>query len=67
MNTYELTTVEETSIIGTNISSTTYTLPVDGLGNVPANYMNKFRVVKDNQMLVFDTEQEYRDWIQQNT
>lgn len=67
MNTYTLKTVEESTISGGTISTTYYTIPVDN-SNIPiTDYHSKFRVIVDNQMLVFDTEQEYRDWIQQNS
>ena len=68
MNTYELKTVEETTIIGTGMGSTTYQVPVDQNGNIPLDYQHKNRVIIDNTtMIVFDTEQEYKDWIDQNT
>lgn len=67
MNTYNLTTVEESTINGDSRSTTYYAIPVDG-NNVPVtDYHSKFRVIVNNQMLVFDTEQEYRDWLQQNS
>lgn len=67
MNTYNLTTVEETTIYDNTTSTTYYTIPVDG-NNIPVtDYYSKFRVIVNNQMIVFDTEQEYRDWLQQNS
>ena len=67
MNTYNLTTVEESTINGGSRSTTYFAIPVDG-NNVPVtDYHLKFRVIADGQMHVFDTEQEYRDWLQQNS
>jgi hypothetical protein len=70
MNTYNLITVEETTVTTNNIgsiSTTSYLIPVD-INDVPiTDYITKNRVIKNNQMLVFDTEQEYRDWLQQNS
>ncbi len=70
MNTYNLITVEETTITTNNIGSvatTSYLVPVD-INDIPVtDYVTKNRVIKNNQMLVFDTEQEYRDWLQQNS
>jgi hypothetical protein len=70
MNTYNLTTVEETTIIplpegGSGVSTTSYILPVDGSNN-PVEYLTKFRILQNNQMLVFDNEQEYRDYLNGN-
>ena len=66
MTTYNLTSVEEaTPVTGGGCNTMTYQIPVDTQGNIPI-YLNKFRVIKDNQMLVFDTEQEYRTWISEN-
>ena len=67
MNTYNLTTVEEAIIIAGCITTTFNTLPIDGNGNAVTDYTHKFRAIKDGQMIVFDTEQEYRDWLTQNT
>ena len=67
MNTYTLITIEETTINGISISGTTYQVPIDQNGDIPANYLAKNRVIKNGEMHVFDTEQEYRDWLQQNT
>ena len=63
MNTYNLKNVIETHL--PQGSSTIYQIPVDDLGNIPA-YLDKFRVVIGGQMLVFDTEQEYRSYIADN-
>jgi len=67
MNTYTLITIEETTINGISISGTVYQVPIDQNGDIPTNYLAKNRVIKNGEMLVFDTEQEYRDWLQQNT
>lgn len=70
MNTYNLITVEETTITANNIGSvatTSYLIPVDINGIPITDYITKNRVIKDNQMLVFDTEQEYKGWLQQNS
>jgi hypothetical protein len=66
MNTYNLKTVEEAFYINNSLSTTTYQIPVDDQGNTPA-YLDKFRLVTGGQMLVFDTEQEYRNYIASNT
>lgn len=70
MNTYNLITVEETTVTTNNIgsiSTTSYLIPVD-INDVPiTDYVTKNRVIKNNQMIVFDTEQEYRNWLQQNS
>ena len=66
MNTYRLITVQETTLIGTGMSSTSFQIPVDEFNNVPSDYLNKNRIIADSsQMLVFDTEQEYLDYINQ--
>lgn len=65
MNTYNLTTVEESTIAEGNLMTTSYTIPVDSNGN-PADYLSKFRIIKNGQMMVFDTEQEYRDYLINN-
>jgi hypothetical protein len=66
MNTYSLTTVEEMHITEDgSISITTYTLPVNN-GTPVTDYISKFRIINNNQMLVFDTEQEYRDYLSSN-
>ena len=70
MNTYNLTTVEEALLTdlpegATGASTTIYTIPVDSGGN-PVEYLTKFRIIKDNQMLIFDTEQEYKDYLSGN-
>lgn len=62
MNTYNLKTVQESVIINGNLSTTTYTIPVDLDNSIP-NYLNKNRVIKEDKMLVFDTEQEYLDYL----
>jgi len=61
MNTYNLKTVQESVVINGNLSTTTYTIPVDIDNSIP-NYLNKNRVIKEDKMLVFDTEQEYLDY-----
>mgnify|MGYP003339545562 CR=1 FL=1 len=66
MNIYNLSTVEQSTISDGNISTTYYQFPIDINGN-PVEYLSKFRIIKDGQMVVFDTEQEYRDWLIQNT
>ena len=70
MNTYNLTTVEEANLITlpdglVGVSTTTYTIPIDSNGN-PVEYLTKFRITQNNQILVFDTEQEYRDYLDGN-
>jgi hypothetical protein len=70
MNTYNLATVEEATITplpeeGNAVSTTSYIIPVDNSGN-PVEYLTKFRIIKNNQMLVFDNEQEYRDYLNGN-
>ena len=66
MNTYRLITVQETTIVGTGMSSTAYQIPVDEFGNTPSDYLTKNRILQDgSQMLVFDNEQEYLDYINQ--
>jgi hypothetical protein len=65
MNTYNLKTVEEAFYINNSLSTTTYQIPVDDQGNIPA-YLDKFRLVTGGQMLVFDSEQEYRNYITSN-
>lgn len=67
MNTYNLKTVEESAISGGSRSTTYYTFPVDGNNTPITDYHSKFRVITENEMIVFDTEQEYRDWLQQNS
>jgi len=62
MNTYNLKTVEEAFYINNSLSTTTYQIPVDDQGNTPA-YLDKFRLVTGGQMLVFDTRQEYLDYL----
>jgi hypothetical protein len=60
MNAYNLKDVIETSL--PQGSSTIYQVPVDSLGNIP-DYLNKDRIIEDGQMLVFDTRQEYLDYL----
>jgi hypothetical protein len=62
MNTYNLKSVEEATIVNGNLSVTTTQLPIDNQGNVP-DYISKDRVIQDDKMLVFDTHQEYIDYI----
>jgi hypothetical protein len=62
MNTYDLKSVEEATIINGNLSVTTTQLPIDNQGNIP-DYISKDRVIQDDKMLVFDTHQEYIDYI----
>jgi hypothetical protein len=66
METYTLKTVEQSVLINGSLSSTSYDIPVDSQGKVP-DYIDKFRLITNGQMFVFDTEQEYRDWLQNNT
>jgi hypothetical protein len=66
MNTYSLITVEEMYITeGGSISTTIYTIPVNN-GIPVTDYVTKFRILQNNQMLVFDTEQEYKDYLNGN-
>jgi hypothetical protein len=67
MNTYNLTTIKETTIVTNSITTTEYYLPVDQNGNVVLDYLNKFRIIKNGQMLVFDNGQEYNLWLEQNS
>ena len=68
MNTYQLITIQESTIIGTGMASTSFQIPIDQNGNTPVDYQHKNRVIIDNtSMIVFDTEQEYKDWVDQNT
>ena len=62
MNTYNLKSVEEATIVNGNLSVTTTQLPIDNQGNVP-DYISKDRVIQYDKMLVFDTHQEYIDYI----
>lgn len=63
MNTYELKEVAETTLPQ---QSTSYSqVPIDPLGNIP-DYLNKDRVIHNGQMIVFDTRQEYLDYLEQN-
>jgi hypothetical protein len=67
MNTYTLTTIEEMHITESgNITTTTYMIPVNN-GTPVTDYVSKFRIIKDNEMLVFDSEQEYRDYVNGNS
>lgn len=65
MRTYSLKTIEETNITGSDITKKIDSVPVDEQGNIP-EYLNKWRIRKDNQMLVFDTQQEYSDYLSAN-
>jgi hypothetical protein len=66
MNTYTLTTVEEMHITDAgNITTTFYTIPIDN-GAPVTDYITKFRIVRNNEMLVFNNEQEYRDYLDSN-
>lgn len=67
MTEYELKTITETTIGGLTMSGTTYQIPIDSQGNVPSEYQYKNRIMKGGKMLVFDTEQEYLNWLEQNT
>lgn len=60
---YNFKTVKETTIVSGSQMTQDFQIPIDDLGVVPFDYLYKFRVIKDNQMLVFDTEQEYNDYI----
>ena len=63
MNTYDLKEVAETEI--PQGATTYYQVPIDILGNIP-DYLNKDRVIRNGQMLVFDTKQEYLDYLESN-
>jgi hypothetical protein len=65
MNTYNLKTVNEATIIGDNLSTISYVIPIDDLGNIP-DYLAKDRIIKNGQMLVFNTRQEYLDYLESN-
>jgi len=62
MTTYNLKTVEESTITNGNLSTTFYIIPIDDRGIVP-DYINKDRVIQNDYMLVFDTHQEYLDYL----
>ena len=62
MNTYNLKSVEEATVRNGNLSVTTIQVPVNDQGNVP-DYISKDRMIQDDKMLVFDTHQEYIDYI----
>jgi len=62
MTTYNLKTVEESTITNGNLSTTFYIIPIDDQGIVP-DYINKDRVIQNDHMLVFDTHQEYLDYL----
>jgi hypothetical protein len=64
MTTYNLKAVEEATIVGTNINTYYIKVPIDDNGLIP-DYLTKDRVIVDDQMLVFDTHQEYLDYINQ--
>jgi len=66
MKIYNLKEVEEASIFrGETTNITSYKYPVDENGNVP-DYLGKDRVIKEEQMIVFDTRQEYLDYRSSN-
>lgn len=67
MQIYNLIQIEEANVTGGSITTTIYNMPVDNTNTPVTNYTTKFRVIQNNQMIVFDSEQEYRDWLQQNT
>jgi hypothetical protein len=63
MNIYDLKTVREATIIGGNMSTNIYQIPVDQNGVIP-DYLGKDRVIReDGKLLVFDTKEEYDDYI----
>ena len=64
MTTYNLKVAEEATIIGTNINTYYTKVPIDENGLIP-DYLTKDRVIVNDQMLVFDTHQEYLDYINQ--
>lgn len=63
MNTYNFKTVKETTLISGSMVTQDFLLPIDEFGIVPPDYLHKFRVIKDNQMIVFEDEQEYINYL----
>lgn len=68
MNTYNLKSIQELNLDNSagynNISTTEYKIPVDEFNN-PVEYLHKFRAIIDQQqMIIFDSEQEYNQWRQ---
>jgi hypothetical protein len=67
MKAYSLKYVYESRIIGPNMSTTEYQIPVDEFDVTPSDYLIKDRIIKDDQqLLVFDTRQEYLDYLASN-
>jgi hypothetical protein len=67
MQTYNILYVEET-VFYENDSYTTEArpYPVDPDGNPVLDFLSKNRVIKNNQMIVFDSMSEYLDWMANN-
>ena len=65
MTTYNLKEVEEASIGMGGYNTTVYLIPIDSQGNPVTDYQWKDRVLKNGQMIVFDTRQEYLDYLAQ--
>lgn len=40
-----------------------FQLPIDEFGIVPPDYLHKFRAIQNNQMIVFEDEQEYINYL----
>lgn len=68
MQTYTLISVEETIIYletgGSITESRQY--PIDLNGNLVLDYMTKNRVIRGEEMIVFDSKSEYQDWLRNN-
>lgn len=63
MKIYNYKKIEESMVsLNGGISTATYYYPVDENGSF-VEYLTKFRVLLDNQMIIFDDEQEYRDYL----
>lgn len=63
MKIYNFTTVKETTIIGDTLMTQDFQLPIDEFGIVPPDYLHKFRAIQNNQMIVFEDEQEYINYL----
>ena len=66
MNTYNLITIKESTINDSSFSTTTYQIPVTSGGTSVTDYGDKNRIWINNQLIVFDTQEEYDEWISQN-
>lgn len=68
MQTYNIVSVEETTIYPETGGSITETrkYPVDQSGSVVLDYQSKNRVIREDEMIVFDSMNEYLDWMANN-